>query len=117
MELTSGKPFPLKYNSKGFVHKAITNDTSFLEVINIVDYSILVGFDEESHEIVIGIIDYMRQYDFIKRMERVGKTVGTMLAGQQEPTIIQPSQYRKRFTAAIQKYFMGVADHHISYDI
>jgi hypothetical protein len=29
--------------------------------VNVVDYSILVGFDENSHEIVVGIIDYMRQ--------------------------------------------------------
>jgi 1-phosphatidylinositol-3-phosphate 5-kinase len=62
-----------------------------LSVINVVDYSILVGFDEDKHEIVAGIIDYMRQYDFLKRMERLGKSVG-MMTGQAEPTIIQPVQ-------------------------
>ncbi len=55
--------------------------------------SIVVGLDEESHEIVVGIIDYMRQYDIIKRVERMGKSV-SMIAGQAEPTIIQPSLYK-----------------------
>ena len=40
---------------------AVRNDTSFLLDVNVVDYSILVGFDEDSHEIVVGIIDYLRQ--------------------------------------------------------
>ncbi len=44
-----------------FFHKAVLNDTLFLSIVNVVDYSILVGFDETSHEIVVGIIDYMRQ--------------------------------------------------------
>lgn len=51
----------------------------------------------------VGIIDYMRQYDFIKRMERMGKSVGTMIAGQAEPTVIQPPQYRKRFQVAMDR--------------
>lgn len=45
---------------------------------------------------VVGIIDYMRQYDIIKRVERMGKSV-TMIAGQAAPTIIQPSNYKERF--------------------
>ncbi len=73
------------------------------------DYSILVGIDENSEEVVVGIIDYMRQYDIIKRMERVGKSVG-MIAGQAEPTVIQPTQYRKRFVTAMDRYFMPVPD-------
>jgi hypothetical protein len=44
-----------------FFSKAVSNDTFFLSIISVVDYSILVGFDEDSHEIVVGIIDYMRQ--------------------------------------------------------
>jgi hypothetical protein len=40
-----------------------------------------VGVDEERRELVVGLIDYMRQYDIIKKMERMGKSVG-MIAGQ-----------------------------------
>ena len=45
---------------------------------------------------MVGIIDYMRQYDIIKRMERMGKSV-SMIAGQAEPTIVQPCLYKTRF--------------------
>ena len=78
------------------------NDTSFLSIVNVVDYSIVVGFDEQSQEIVVGIIDYLRQYDIVKKMERMGKSVG-MLTGQAEPTIIQPAQYRNRFRLAMER--------------
>src|SRR3546814_13150103 len=42
VELTKGRPFPLKHRAKVYFHKAILNDTLFLSHINIVDYSILV---------------------------------------------------------------------------
>lgn len=117
VELTQGRPFPLKYRAKVYFQKAVLNDTLFLSIVNIVDYSILVGFDETSHEVVVGIIDYMRQYDFIKRMERMGKsTAGLLTGGSTETTIIQPAQYRKRFQVAMEKYFMTVPDKWISHD-
>ena len=47
------------------------------------------------------------KYDIVKRMERMGKSVG-MLTGQAEPTIIQPPMYKKRFKAAMERYFMTV---------
>ncbi len=78
-----------------------------------VDYSILAGLDEDSGEIVVGIIDYLRQYDTMKKIERLGKSV-TMLTGQAEPTIIQPRDYRRRFTVAMDRYFMSVPDKWIS---
>jgi hypothetical protein len=55
------------------------------------------------------------QYDIIKRMERMGKSVG-MIAGQAEPTIIQPSQYRKRFSLAMERYFMTIPDKWITHE-
>jgi len=110
LELTDGRPFPLKHRAKIFFDKAVTNDTEFLGVVNVVDYSMLVGFDENTHEIVVGIIDYIRQYDLSKKFERLGKSVG-MIAGQAEPTIIQPIQYCRRFNMAMERYFMSVPDH------
>jgi 1-phosphatidylinositol-3-phosphate 5-kinase len=109
MELTRGRPFPLKQRARTLLHKAVTNDTLFLSIVNIVDYSILVGLDEEGKLVVAGIIDFLRQYDIIKRMERMGKSVG-MIAGQAEPTIVQPTQYKKRFQAAMDRYFMSTPD-------
>lgn len=56
---------------------------------------------------VVGIIDYMRQYDIIKRMERMGKSV-SMIAGQAEPTIVQPSLYKTRFQQVSFQCLWGV---------
>ena len=56
------------------------------------------------------------QYDIIKKMESVGKGTVGMVTGQGGPTIIQPSQYRKRFTTAMDRYFMTVPDKWISYE-
>jgi 1-phosphatidylinositol-3-phosphate 5-kinase len=50
-------------------------DILFLSIINVLDYSILVGVDEENMELVVGVIDFMRQYDILKQMERVGKSL------------------------------------------
>ncbi|CAN0466302.1 unnamed protein product, partial [Scytosiphon promiscuus] len=38
----------------------------------------------------------MRQYDIIKRMERMGKSV-SMIAGQAQPTRVETSLYKARF--------------------
>merc|ERR1712070_966240 len=109
LEFTEGRPMTLHDRAKEYFNKAVLNDTLFLSIINVVDYSILVGMDEDKNELVVGIIDYMRQYDIIKRMERMGKSVG-MIAGQAEPTIIQPPAYRNRFQQAMSRYFMMVPD-------
>jgi len=93
------------------------NDTLFLSIINVVDYSILVGLDEKKHELVVGIIDYLRQYDIVKRTEYMSKSVGMMVAGKDEPTIIPPTQYRRRFQSAMERYFMSVPDKWIAHSI
>jgi Phosphatidylinositol-4-phosphate 5-Kinase len=109
VRLSGGRPFPLKKRAKEYLEKAVMNDSTFLSVINVVDYSILVGVDEASYSIKVGIIDFKRQYDFLKKMEHMSKSVG-MLTGQAEPTIIEPQHYKRRFQAAIEKYFLEVPD-------
>ena len=86
---------------------SILNNTLFLSIINVLDYSILAGIDEEKMELVVGIIDFMRQYDILKQMERVGKSL-PMVVGSEAPTIIQPPLYKARFTNAMERYFMTV---------
>ena len=80
-------------------------DTLFLSIINVLDYSLLVGIDEDNNKLVVGIIDFMRQYDIMKEMELVGKSL-PMVVGSEAPTIIQPPLYKARFTNAMEKYFM-----------
>eukprot|EP00586_Coscinodiscus_wailesii_P009101 CAMPEP_0172521040 /NCGR_PEP_ID=MMETSP1066-20121228/292349_1 /TAXON_ID=671091 /ORGANISM="Coscinodiscus wailesii, Strain CCMP2513" /LENGTH=247 /DNA_ID=CAMNT_0013303889 /DNA_START=658 /DNA_END=1401 /DNA_ORIENTATION=- len=107
LEFTAGRPLPLNDRAKTVFHMSILNDTLFLSIINVLDYSILVGIDDEKKELVIGIIDFMRQYDILKQMERVGKSL-PMVVGSEAPTIIQPPLYKARFTNAMERYFMTV---------
>ncbi|EED87789.1 hypothetical protein THAPSDRAFT_270069 [Thalassiosira pseudonana CCMP1335] len=107
LEFTGGRPLPLTDRAKAVFHMSILNDTLFLSIINVLDYSILVGIDEERMELVVGIIDFMRQYDILKQMERVGKSL-PMVVGSEAPTIIQPPLYKSRFTNAMERYFMTV---------
>lgn len=75
------------------------------------DYSLLVGIDEEKRELVIGIIDYLRQYTWDKQLETWVKASG-LLGGPRNtlPTVISPSQYKKRFRKAMSKYFLTLPD-------
>jgi hypothetical protein len=107
LEYTGGRPLPLSDRAKAIFHMSILNDTLFLSIINVLDYSILVGMDEEKNELVVGIIDFFRQYDILKQMERVGKSI-PMVVGSEAPTIIQPPLYKARFTNAMERYFMTV---------
>ena len=109
LEYSQGNPLPLRDQAKVYFNKAVFNDTLFLSLINVVDYSILVGINERNRQLTVGIIDYMRQYDMLKKVERMSKSVG-MIAGQAEPTVIQPPNYRNRFQAAMTRYFMMVPD-------
>ena len=107
LEFTNGRPMPMTDRGNAVFQMSILNDTLFLSIINVLDYSILVGVDEENRELVVGIIDFMRQYDILKQMERVGKSL-PMVVGSEAPTIIQPPLYKARFTNAMERYFMTV---------
>ncbi|KAJ6941826.1 LOW QUALITY PROTEIN: 1-phosphatidylinositol-3-phosphate 5-kinase fab1b [Populus alba x Populus x berolinensis] len=77
--------------------------------IDVMDYSLLVGVDEEKHELVLGIIDFMRQYTWDKHLETWVKASG-ILGGPRNatPTVISPKQYKKRFRKAMTTYFLMV---------
>jgi hypothetical protein len=104
MEYTSGFPLPLTRRAKGFLRRCIANDTSFLAKCNVMDYSMLVLIDETTKQVSVGIIDYMRTYDFVKLLESHGKRI----AAKHMPTIVAPPRYQSRFQFAMDRYFMGV---------
>lgn len=111
LEYAQGHPLGVLAEGHSFLVNAVKNDAAFLNSINIVDYSMVVGLGEPnaaSTEMTVGIIDYYRQFDLIKRVESVSKSVG-MIAGQSSPTIIEPALYGKRFEDAINRYFMPVS--------
>ncbi|TKY64198.1 1-phosphatidylinositol-3-phosphate 5-kinase FAB1B [Spatholobus suberectus] len=97
--------------AKRLLERAVWNDTGFLASVDVMDYSLLVGVDEEKHELVIGIIDFMRQYTWDKHLETWVKASG-ILGGPKNtpPTVISPKQYKKRFRKAMTTYFLMLPD-------
>lgn len=79
--------------------------------VDVMDYSLLVGFDEERKELVLGIIDFMRQYTWDKHLETWVKASG-ILGGPKNasPTIVSPKQYKRRFRKAMTTYFLTVPE-------
>ncbi|XP_042025599.1 putative 1-phosphatidylinositol-3-phosphate 5-kinase FAB1C isoform X2 [Salvia splendens] len=104
-------PIFLGSKAKRKLERAVWNDTSFLAWVDVMDYSLVVGVDEERKELVLGIIDYMRQYTWDKHLETWVKASG-ILGGPKNasPTIISPKQYKKRFRKAMTEYFLTVPD-------
>ena len=86
------------------------NDTLFLSKLNVMDYSLLVGIDEEKHELVVGIVDFIRTFTWDKKLESWVKETGFLGGGGKEPTIVSPRQYKARFREAMERYFLMVPD-------
>ncbi|CAG8495811.1 13415_t:CDS:10 [Funneliformis mosseae] len=109
------KPLYLREHSKKLLHESLFNDTLFLARHNVMDYSLLVGFDEEKHELVVGIVDIIRTFTWDKKLESWVKESGFLGGGGKEPTIVSPRQYKNRFREAMDRYFLMVPDRWISY--
>ncbi|XP_008783363.1 1-phosphatidylinositol-3-phosphate 5-kinase FAB1A isoform X2 [Phoenix dactylifera] len=102
-------PIYIGGKTKHLLQRAIWNDTAFLTSINVMDYSLLVGVDKQRHELVFGIIDYLRQYTWDKQLETWVKS-SLVVPKNSLPTVISPKEYKKRFRKFMTKYFMTVPD-------
>ncbi|CAA2982474.1 1-phosphatidylinositol-3-phosphate 5-kinase FAB1B-like isoform X2 [Olea europaea var. sylvestris] len=111
IEAMPTSPIFVGNKAKRLLERAVWNDTAFLASIDVMDYSLLVGVDEEKQELVVGIIDFMRQYTWDKHLETWVKTTG-ILGGLKNasPTVVSPKQYKKRFRKAMTTYFLMVPD-------
>ncbi|CAI9114500.1 OLC1v1015238C1 [Oldenlandia corymbosa var. corymbosa] len=111
IEAMPTSPIFVGNKAKRLLERAVWNDTAFLASIDVMDYSLLVGVDQEKHELVLGIIDFMRQYTWDKHLETWAKASG-ILGGPKNasPTVISPKQYKKRFRKAMTTYFLMVPD-------
>ena len=69
----------------------------------VIDYSLLVILSGNK-SIRMGIIDFMRPYQFIEKFETEYKK----LKSGKDPTVIPPEQYAERFVTAMKKYFIKV---------
>eukprot|EP01156_Anaeramoeba_ignava_P002552 Anaeramoba_ignava/a218717_19.p1 GENE.a218717_19~~a218717_19.p1 ORF type:complete len:191 (+),score=58.62 a218717_19:1293-1865(+) len=102
-----GSPLFCNEKDKSILMVYILNDSLFLSRRNIMDYSLLVGIDQETGELVCGIIDYLRKFTWDKHLESWVKK-STLIGKKGTPTIISPEQYKNRFREAMKKYFVAV---------
>eukprot|EP00850_Spirogloea_muscicola_P000467 SM000002S05547 [mRNA] locus=s2:715569:726170:- [translate_table: standard] len=111
LEAMPTSPIFVGSKAKRLLERAVWNDTAFLAGVHVMDYSLLVGLDEEKQELVIGIIDFVRQYTWDKHLESWVKGSG-ILGGPKNavPTVISPNHYKKRFRKAMSTYFVMVPD-------
>ncbi|KAL8466428.1 hypothetical protein ACS0TY_035500 [Phlomoides rotata] len=111
IEAMPTSPIFVGNKAKRLLERAVWNDTAFLASIDVMDYSLLVGVDEDKNELVLGIIDFMRQYTWDKHLETWVKASG-ILGGPKNalPTVISPKQYKRRFRKAMTTYFLMVPD-------
>ncbi|XP_019055743.1 PREDICTED: putative 1-phosphatidylinositol-3-phosphate 5-kinase FAB1D [Nelumbo nucifera] len=102
-------PLFVSSKTKHLLQRAVWNDTSFLTSINVMDYSLLVGVDTQRHELVCGIIDYLRQYTWDKHLETWVKA-SLVLPKNVSPTVISPKEYKKRFRKFMSMHFLSVPE-------
>jgi 1-phosphatidylinositol-3-phosphate 5-kinase len=101
-------PLFIKENDKRLLRASLWNDTLFLEKMNVMDYSLVVGIDHAKDELVVGIIDCIRTFTWDKKLESWVKEkglVGNVGVGK-EPTVITPKQYKNRFREAMERYIL-----------
>ena len=111
-------PVLVEQSSRHALDEALWADTSFLGHYGIMDYSLLVGIADsgagESREgsngqtVLVGIIDFLRQYTWDKQLETWVKSSGFLGGGGKVPTIISPVWYMRRFRLAMRAYFTPV---------
>ncbi|KAI8896889.1 hypothetical protein BC833DRAFT_595714 [Globomyces pollinis-pini] len=107
-------PLFIREHSKKVLRASVYNDTLFLSKLNVMDYSLLVGIDSESNELVVGIVDFIRTFTWDKQLESWVKETGLLGGRGMEPTIVTPRQYKNRFREAMDKYFLMVPDKNMS---
>lgn len=105
LEILPASPILVRQDARAKLLRALWKDTAFLAQLGVMDYSLLVGIDEMNGELVVGIIDYIRQYTWDKQLETWVKSSGILGGAGKVPTIISPKQYMKRFRIAMMVYF------------
>lgn len=96
-------PLYVREHTKKRLMEALHNDSLFLEKNNVMDYSLIVGIDQTSLELVVGIVDFLRPYTWDKRLETWVKETAYIGGGKREPTVLNPRIYKTRFREAMSR--------------
>ncbi|KAJ7052946.1 hypothetical protein C8F01DRAFT_1169335 [Mycena amicta] len=96
-------------HSKAVLQEAIRSDAEFLARSNIMDYSLLLGVDQERKQIACGLVDTIGSYTFAKTLEYKAKQ-GLNSGSGKEVTVIPPTEYQERFVSALEGYFLPCPD-------
>lgn len=103
-------PIFVKEYDKKLLRASLWNDTLFLAKMNVMDYSLVVGVDNENHSLTVGIIDCIRTFTWDKKLESWVKEKGLVGGSTKEPTVVTPRQYKNRFREAMERYILMVPD-------
>ena len=114
LEDFKGQPLILDNYAYNLIISAIKNDTNvFKNNMKVIDYSLLCIIIKEKNNdnefeqyLNLGILDYFRKYTWDKHLEHYGKKLLNFTT-KENPTIIKPEHYSKRFLRKIEKYFVG----------
>jgi 1-phosphatidylinositol-3-phosphate 5-kinase len=101
VDLIFEKPIFVREHTWRMLKASVWNDTLFLSKQNVMDYSLMAGFEDEAREIIVGIIDCIRTYTWDKKLETWIKD-----RGKNKPTVTSPKDYRNRFRVAMSKYIL-----------
>ncbi|GAB7355789.1 hypothetical protein MBLNU459_g6469t1 [Dothideomycetes sp. NU459] len=94
-------PLFVREHARKLLKASVWNDTMWLCKQNVMDYSLMAGFDDERKELVVGIIDCIRTYTWDKKLESWIKD-----RGKNKPTITSPKDYRNRFRVSMMQYVL-----------
>jgi 1-phosphatidylinositol-3-phosphate 5-kinase len=103
-------PLFVREYDKKLLKASLWNDTLFLAKMNVMDYSLVIGIDDESKLLTVGIIDCIRTFTWDKKLESWVKEKGFVGGGTKEPTVVTPRQYKNRFREAMDRYILMVPD-------
>jgi hypothetical protein len=110
LEIMFASPFCVDRAAKARLALAIYNDAKFLSSHQLLDYSLLVGFDKARGELVVGIVDFLTSWNYARDLEYRLKKSGVLGQRGKVPTIVPPMGYAARFRDALWQYFMLVPD-------
>lgn len=100
---TRGLPLQLTGNAKAYLDAAMRRDTAWLASEQVVDYSLLLGVEPPNGVLSCGIIDYIRRFDIVKRLENTAKTAASLVTNV-EATVLEPERYAERLRRAADRY-------------